>query len=279
MRIIDATKDLDKYFHEHHFDLLQYQRYINEIIADSFDLFKDDIAQYDFDQVCRPIINSALKQSFKLEMIRNNFLDLTKDLDQKINQAFDKGVDATIILYLGLCNGAGWATEIDGQDYVLLGVEKIMELDWIKKEDMIGLIYHELGHIYQKQYGILERHFDQKADSMLWQLFIEGIAMVFEQTILNDKNYYHQDKKGWKVYLKQNFEMVKNDFALDLQNMANDRYFGDWCNYHGYGDVGYYLGARFIYFILKQVEFDKIINFDMTEVKRYWNAYLKRTGD
>lgn len=51
---------------------------------------------------------------------------------------------------------------------------------------MYGLIYHELGHEYHNQYGVLDRTLDSNRHQFLWQLFTEGIAMYFEQMLIDD---------------------------------------------------------------------------------------------
>lgn len=134
---------------------------------------------------------------------------------------------------------------------------------------MHGLISHELGHVYQKQYGVLNRKFDNSSNSFLWQLFTEGVAMCFEQEIVGDSGYYHQDKNGWKAWCDDNFERIKADFASDLGSMTNEnqRYFGDWVSYNGHGDVGYYLGSRFVRSMLKNYDFGEIISFDIAKIR------------
>lgn len=81
---------------------------------------------------------------------------------------------------------------------ILLGIEKILELSWYDEDSMYGLIYHELGHIYHKQYGAFEQEGRNQSQNFIWQLFTEGIAMYFEQLLMNDLSYYHQNKDGWK---------------------------------------------------------------------------------
>jgi len=49
---------------------------------------------------------------------------------------------------------------------------------------------------------------------------------------------------------------------------STQRYFGDWVSYHGKGDVGYYLGTRFVQKLSRKYDFDRIINLDMESV--YW---------
>ena len=278
LKIVDATHNLDLCFIDHSFDLTLYQEYIEKIIQGGFKMILDDISQYDFKKDVLPIIGNIQDHRLEIKEIQNNFKELTKGLDQKIESLFHKKIDATIVLYLGLCNGAGWVKEHNEKTYVLLGIEKIIELSWGNKNDMIGLIYHELGHVYQKQYGILERPLLNKHDEMLWQLFIEGIAMVFEQKLMNNDNYYHQNKNGWLPYLSIHLNELKNDFNNDLIKHKNDQYFGDWCNYHGFGDAGYYLGSKFVKYILRSEKFDDIISFDLPDVHRYWKQYLKETA-
>ena len=182
-----------------------------------------------------------------------------------------------IILYLGLCNGAGWVTKVSGKTTVLLGIEKIIELDWCDIDDMNGLILHELGHVYQAQYGVLNRQLSSSRDQFLWQLFTEGIAMVFEQEIVGDSDYYHQDRAGWKNWCSQNIRLIRQSFFNDLDTMteANQRYFGDWVSFNGYGDAGYYLGTRFVRFLLGYDCFDNLILYDINDVRKGFEKFLE----
>lgn len=54
---------------------------------------------------------------------------------------------------------------------------------------MSGLIYHELGHVYHKQFGRFQQHSDSDGRNFVWQLFAEGIAMYFEQVLVLDILY------------------------------------------------------------------------------------------
>lgn len=55
----------------------------------------------------------------------------------------------------------------------------------------------------------------------------------------------------------------------------NQRYFGDWADYHGKGDVGYYLGARFVHYLLERYEFDEIISLDVDKILKLFNEFSK----
>lgn len=181
------------------------------------------------------------------------------------------------ILYLGLCNAAGRVTMIHGRRVILLGIEKIMELNWCDINSMTGLIIHELGHVYQAQYGVMDLQTDSVADQFLWQLFTEGVAMVFEQKVMGDPEYFHQGNCEWKNWCRQNIKLIKHSFVNDLKTMTheNQRYFGDWVRFYGYGDTGYYLGTVFVRYLLQYDEFDQIIQYRIHEVRKYFNSFVE----
>jgi hypothetical protein len=151
-----------------------------------------------------------------------------------------------------------------------------MELNWHHLNSMLGLIYHELGHVYQAQFGILEREFGNDRQSFLWQLFTEGIAMVFEQEIAGQPDAFHQYDEEWKNWCDAHFSEIQHDFNADLPTLTFDtqRWFGDWVNYRGRGDVGYYLGCRFVRFILQKYAFDDILSFEIEQVEIEYQQFI-----
>ena len=285
IKIINTLPQINELFDNGEFNYSQWREYINSIYRGCADIFIDDVREYiatgkyTWNNDFLPIIN-AVYQNPKLEKIQNSFERVVDGLNERITQKFGREVDADIVLYLGLCNGAGWVTDIDGRMVVLLGIEKIIELDWTSVDDMCGLIYHELGHIYQAQYGILNHRCKDDSKIFVWQLFTEGVAMYFEQALVGNINYYHQDKNCWKIWCDEYFEQILCDFKADLptMNAHNQRYFGDWANYHGKGDVGYYLGARFVHYLLERYKFDDLINFDIYEICKLFNTFYLRAS-
>ena len=284
IRIIDTSNKIDSLFVESKFDLSVWEAYINSIYENCAHYFTDDMnecigtGKYTFEHDFLPIINAVYNNS-KLSQLYKNFNEATNKLNEKVVERFGKELDVDIVLYLGLSNGAGWVMTINDRNTVMLGIEKIIELDWVDRVSMCGLIYHELGHIYQLQYGTLEQESPNNDKNFVWQLFTEGIAMYFEQELVGDKNFYHQDKNGWKLWCDGHFEQILADFNTDLPEMSysNQRYFGDWANYFGYGDVGYYLGARFVRYLLKNCEFGDIINFDINNIYERYIEFTKET--
>ena len=58
---------------------------------------------------------------------------------------------------------------------------------------------------------------------------------------------------------------------LNIMNEKTQRYFRDWVRYEGYGDFGYYLGARIVQFLLNYDSFGNIINYSLGIVKEKYN--------
>ena len=283
MKIINTINQIKNIYSNGSFDIKKWKEYINSIDSKIEELCISDMKEtidtglYTFEKDFLPILNLVINEENKLEELSSNFNIVTKELEDKIISKFNKAIDVEIVLYLGLCNGAGWVVTIDNKTYCLLGVEKILELNWYDIDSLYGLIYHELGHVYQNQYGVLERKFDNNKHRFLWQLFTEGIAMYFEQTLVGDYNYFHQDKNGWRKWCDNNLNQIKIDFYNDLDNMTfeNQRYFGDWVTYKEYSDVGYYLGAKFVQFICNIYEFDDILSFDIEDVEKLFKKFME----
>lgn len=278
IKIIDTYSQISGLFERGIFRLEKWRKYINSIYANSSHIFEDDIKEYfntgkyTFEKDFLPIINAVYKNP-SLEQLHDSFKVVTNGLNEKVIECFGLELHVEIVLYLGLCNAAGWATQIDGKDTVLLGVEKIIELNWQNINELYGLIYHELGHIYHKQHGCLKQFSDNNKKNFVWQLFTEGIAMYFEQVLVNDLTYYHQDKNGWRSWCENHFQQILSDFNADLSTMSriDQRYFGDWADYYGRGDVGYYLGTKLVHYLCQKYSFGQLINMKLDDI---YDEYL-----
>jgi len=101
---------------------------------------------------------------------------------------------------------------------------------------------------------------------------------VFEQKLVGDMEYFHQYDEGWKTWCQSHIREIAVDFNKDMNiiHIENQCYFGDWVRYKGYGDVGYYLGACFVQFILKRYSLDDILSFTVEQVYQEWQFFLKK---
>lgn len=281
MKMTDTTNQMMSSFASGSFQLAEWESYMQEAVPGAKELCLEDMqeclnAGYSWESDYLPVLNAVLLDPGKRTEAIRTFRKLTDDLDAAIINRFGRTVDADLVLYLGLCNGAGWVTTVRGRTTILFGIEKIMELNWQGSDAMTGLIYHELGHVYQGQYGVLTREGLSLPDQMLWQLFTEGIAMVFEQELAGDPDSFHQYGKEWKQWCGSHLDLIRRSFFDDLGTMTHDnqRYFGDWVKFEGYGDTGYYLGARFVRFLLQSDSFESLIRYDLNSVRTGYERFL-----
>ena len=281
IKIIDTYPQINNLFKNGTFDLEKWELYINSIYDNSVHLFKNDLKEYldsgkyIYEKDILPILN-AVNRHPALELLHTSFRKVTDSLNERVVDGFGKELVVDIVLYVGLCNAAGWVTNINGRDVILLGMEKILELNWQDEDSMCGLIYHELGHVYHKQYGLFRQHSDDNRQKFVWQLFTEGIAMYFEQVLVNDLNYYHQNRDGWKEWCDNHFQQILEDFNAELPTMtrSTQRYFGDWVNYCGRGDVGYYLGTKLVRYLRDKYCFEQLINMEIEDVYKEYLEFV-----
>lgn len=279
IRMMDTFSEIDFSFENGSFSMEKWEAYANSIYENFAEFLKKDMEdcldgrEYTYEKTVLPVLNAVYGHP-ALEELHMSFLKVTDGLNERIKECFGNGLEIDIVLYVGLCNGAGWVTNIDGRDTILLGIEKILELDWQDIDSMYGLIYHELGHAFHKQHGNFLQTSEDTKQSFVWQLFTEGIAIYFEQVLVGDTEYYHQNRDGWKTWCDEHFVQIITDFQKDLPEMTrqNQRYFGDWVSYCGRGDVGYYLGTKFVHRLCERYRFAELIRLGIEDV---YEEYLR----
>lgn len=281
MNVIDTSPGILTAYDSGRFGIERWKAYIDAWVPGAKELCLQDMkecldAGFSFEEDFLPVLECVPADALKREETIRLFREITGQLEDKIATRFHRTVDADIILYLGLCNGAGWVTGIGDRTVVLLGIEKIMELNWCNRDDMNGMIIHEMGHVFQSQYGLFELNTESISDRFLWQLFTEGVAMVFEQEVIGDPGYYHQDINGWGKWCESNLARIAKAFSEDMFRMTNEnqRYFGDWAEFEGHGDVGYCLGARFVRFLMGSDSFENVILYDIEKVRKGYEQFV-----
>ena len=276
MKVINTCNEIKKTFADG-FSIELWRGYAERISAELPSKCEKDASGYDFEKEVRPIVDEALSEE-KINTLDNNFRKVIDNLNSNLAKLFDEEPDINIILYLGLCNGAGWATTLDGKNTVLLGVEKIIELDWGDEANMRALILHEIGHLWHKLNGNLYLPDFTKRRKSIQQLYQEGVAMVCEQILCDDDEFYHQNKNGWLDWCKKNENEIKKEYLrrLDEKESVQD-FFGDWCSYKGHSDVGYFLGCQFVRYLMKTNSLKEIAGLSYSELNRKFSEYASRT--
>ncbi len=268
--------NLDRLFENGTFSIEKWKHYIENVFSGLSKVVIEDSSGYNFEKDILPIINNVYDNKERINKLEIIFHNVLEDVDKVIKKKTGRDLECEIILYLGLCNGAGWVVEHGGKTIILLGIEKILELNLDKHDEMMKLIFHELGHVYQSQYGNLNKQFDSKSLQLLWQLYTEGIAAYFEQSIMEGNTSNTQYSNFWKEGLEKMLPQLKKDFRKDL-DVLNDRftqrYFGDWVFYNGYCDAGYFLGEKFINYLCLKKEFNDILDLSIEEIKSEFNNF------
>ena len=259
MKIIN-TCDIIKSTFKNGFNIDLWREYAGEISEELASKCENDAKSYDFNKDVLPVIELALNEE-KIDLVSKNFQSVIDTLNENLTKLFKEEPDIDIILYLGLCNGAGWATTLDGKNTVLLGIEKIIELNWCDETDMRALILHEIGHLWHKLNGNFDIPDFTKRRKSIVQLYCEGIAMVCEHILCGDDEFYHQNKDGWLNWCYEHENEIKKEYLRRLDNKESVQdFFGDWCSYNGYSDVGYFLGCRFVRYLMKKNTLKEIAN-------------------
>ena len=266
IRIIDTYPDIVQSFSGTSFQMEQWKEYAGQISPAPPQKCLDDILPYDFNRQVLPVLEYALSHPEQMETAHTSFCHAAKDLNQTIQDIFQTSVNADIIFYLGLCNGAGWATSLGGRPVVLLGAEKILELNWQDQNNMYALIYHELGHLCHFQHRTAAR-FEHSA-SALWQLYTEGMAMFFEQELIGNPEFFHQDHAGWLDWCRRNESGLFAEYLRRYQSRESIQdFFGDWCSYQGRSDVGYFLGSAVIRNLSRSMSYQQLCDCGLNEIE------------
>lgn len=273
MKIINTCDSIYTHF-SNGFDMALWREYAVNISKELPSKCENDAKEYDFNKNILPIIETALNKE-KIDLVNKNFNTVIDTLKANLTKLFNEEPDINIILYLGLCNGAGWVTTLDGKNTVLLGIEKIIELDWGDEVNMLALILHEVGHLWHKLNGNLYIPDLTKRRKAIQQLYQEGVAMVCEHILCGDDNFYHQDKDGWFDWCKKNENEIKREYLRRLEEKESVQdFFGDWCSYKGYSDVGYYLGSRFVEHLMKTYSLKQIANLSYRNINKEFKHYV-----
>lgn len=272
MKIINTCEKIKSVF-MNGFDIVAWRKYAREISKELPFKCENDAKSYDFDKCVLPVLENALNED-KIDFVSKNFQSVIDTLNANLSKLFDTEPDINIILYLGLCNGAGWATSLDGKNTVLLGIEKIIELNWGDEINMRALILHEIGHLWHKMNGNLYFPDFTKRRKAIQQLYQEGVAMVCEHILCGDDDFYHQDKDGWLDWCCENEAEIKKEYfrRIDKNESVQD-FFGDWCSYNGYSDVGYFLGCRFICYLMKKYSLSEIADMKYRKINKAFTEF------
>ena len=278
MKIINSYNEIIDLFCEMggKFDLELYKNYTEKISPELYEKLRTDSSGYDFEQEVLPVLEQAMKERDKLARINDSFSQVINVSLANVKEIICTEFPVKIVLYLGLCNGAGWATTLDGEPTILLGVEKMIELDWCDEVSVGGLVYHELGHIWHEAVGTMNQPTNSVQEKYIAQLYQEGIAMYFEKLCVGVFITLHGSEDSWWLWCTDHKQVLNQEYLRRLrENACAQDFFGDWCSYLGKSNIGYFLGYEFIACLAKKYSLLELANLDIKTVYNEFARYVE----
>ena len=152
----------------------------------------------------------------------------------------------TFVIYLGLGNGAGWATDYVSRPAILLGLENIVDIGWEGEIALKGLILHEMGHIIH--YELRRERKINNGNGSLWTLYEEGFAQYFESLSISSESWHQaMEQPRWVEWCEDHLSYLAKLFLSEVEaGGETKRFFGSWFDVDGWKETGYYLGERVV---------------------------------
>lgn len=200
--------------------------------------------------------------------------EVITSMKEKLNSFFKlEREDTAIIIYHGLGNGAGWVTTFNGRPAIYLGIEKIVELGWDKKQKLKDLVAHEYGHLVHMQIRKepLAPYSDFKRKTV-FKMYTEGVATYCE-CIFNGREI---SSPQWYSNAQSNIKALKSEFIKRLNEKSKDceDFFGDWNPVLGISEAGYFLGLKVINFLATKMPILDIMRLEYSYIEHVFIDYL-----
>ena len=242
-------------------------RYIQEY-PELFEKIKWDYERYGMDW--REHLKLLTKRTTEeLKLAHGALLEVLPGVEQRIKRLFKVG-DYNVVIYVGLENGAGWATEFMGRPSILFGLEAIAELNWYER--LQGLVAHEFGHLvhWVLRGEDIEKFEDEE---MMW-LYTEGFAQRIEDAVTGRP--WHLEEEGWFEWCEEHEELLKREFLRRIEKGEPlNPFFGSWYQLFGRQFLGYYLGYQFILNLEERLPLDEIAGMEKEKVREEILRFLR----
>lgn len=295
MKIIDTFNDFKLYYDKYKDKSIEdkIHGWLNEYIIKYPELKRKCLEDYEkynvsWVEVATEKVFPKIDNTYVLmEDAHKNILANCEKIVSQFNEVFNIKFNVNIVLYVGIGNGAGWATYYDNTPAVLLGLDKIAELGWNSEETLYGLISHELCHLLHEQLrgkedGIIaigEKIADSRELS-LWNLYEEGFAQRCEQIVVG-QDKYHEDTDGeWTKWCNDNKDRMKKLY-IDLvdKGETTNIFYGSWFNVEGHSQVGYFLGCELIKQLQGKMDIKDIATLELGKIYEIVERYLREKNE
>ena len=230
----------------------------------------------DWRKIARKVVQAIPRHLKRMEEARRNILQLFEPTYIRAVQRLGCDFNVTLVIYVGIGCGAGWATRYERQPAILLGLENIVEEKWHSSSKLEGMIVHEIGHLVHMKWRSEWKTFEKAADDPLFRLYEEGFAQRCEHMVPERDTWHMASDRQWLSWCEQHKAWLAREFLgrLDKHASVND-FFGSWFDIHGKKQTGYFLGHAFIVNLERTYALREIALLSFCDVKRLAAAYLK----
>lgn len=230
----------------------QIQLWAQEYLSEWPDLLSMQVEDYraqgiDWHQIARQRIFPHLPERIEgMSRAHDILVPLCERVSLRTREILGFESSVTFVIYAGLGCGAGWAATFRGAPAVLLGLENIVEEDWVDEPTLASLLAHEVSHLAYHGWRKLA---GKQSDESPWgQLIDEGFAQYCESSLVS-AGTFHEDRgeAGWLEWCEEHAAWLAREFlrCMDTGEPVR-RFFGSWFDIEGHSQTGYYLGQRII---------------------------------
>jgi len=254
-----------------------YMKKYPELMQKQVKCYEDE--NIDWRKVAGKIIPTLPCRLPLMQKARGNIKAICKSICLKASQRLELDFNITLVIYVGIGCGAGWATTYRGQSSILLGLENIAEQKWHTKSKLQGLISHEIGHLAHMKWRNEWETFKKREEDPLFQLYSEGFAQRCEHVILGKETWHMAQNREWLPWCQQNKSFLAKEFLKRLEKQASiNDFFGSWFNIQGQSQTGYFLGHAFIRELEKTHGIEEIALLNIKEIRKLVIHFLKSTS-
>ena len=99
--------------------------------------------------------------------------------------------------------------------------------------------------------------------------------MVFEQELVGNPNYFHQNVNGWTAWCHEHLSAIAHCFAAEAARLTwlRQRFYVERVSFEGHPEVGFYLGARFVRFLMEKMTFDEVLRLPLSQIQQSFDAF------
>jgi hypothetical protein len=282
-RVIDTYPDFSTYWKkarskdtDERIKLWQttYMREYSELLAKQARVYEEACVHWQ--EIARKLFPLLPQRLPLMRKARDNIIAASNLICTRASEKLELTFNITLVIYIGIGCGAGWATTYNRQPAILLGLENIAEEKWHTKNKIKALISHEIGHLVHMKWRNEWTTFEKAEQDPLFRLYSEGFAQRCEHIILGKETWHMAPDKYWLSWCRENKNWLAKEFLIRTQNQASvDDFFGSWFNIKGKKQTGYFLGHELIREAQKTQSLKQIALLTPQEARMLSLKYLK----